>query len=118
MKALRLVFWDQLSLSLSSLKDVGPHDIVLMCELRNEVTRVKHHPKKIALWFSAMRHFAEELTNKGLNVRYIDFNDSLNTHNLTGEVKRAVDSSLIKKIIVTEPGEYHFQETIKSWKKL
>jgi len=117
MKTLRLIFWDQLSLSLSSLKDVGPHDTILMCELRDEVTRVKHHPKKIALWFSAMRHFAEGLTNKRKNVRYVDFNDPLNTHTLTGEVKRALDSLSIKKIIVTEPGEYHFEETIKSWRK-
>ncbi len=85
MKTLRLIFWDQLSLSLSSLKDVGSYDTVLMCELREEVTRVKHHPKKIALWFSAMRHFAEELINKGINIRYVDFNDTLN--NTKGQSK-------------------------------
>lgn len=117
MKTLRLIFWDQLSLSLSSLKDVGLYDTVLMCELRDEVTAVKHHPKKIALWFAAMRHFAEKLIDQGINVRYIDFNDIFNTHNLAQEVKRAVHSLAIKKIIVTEPGEYHFQESIQSWKK-
>jgi deoxyribodipyrimidine photolyase-related protein len=82
-----------------------------MCELQDEVTRIKHHPKKIALWFSSMRNFSEELINKGINVRYIDFNDAFNTHNLTQEVKRAVNSLEIKKIIATSPGEYHFQET-------
>lgn len=117
MKKLRLIFWDQLSFSLSSLKDVGSDDTILMCELREEVTRIRHHPKKIALWFSAMRHFAEELINKGINVRYIDFNNILNTHNLAQEVKRAVHSLSIKKIIVTEPGEYHLQQSIHSWKK-
>ncbi len=117
MSILRVVFWDQLSLSISSLKDVQPSDTVLMFELQDEVTRVEHHPKKIALWFSAMRHFAEELTNKGINVRYIDFNDAFNTHNLAQEVKRAVHSLSIKKIIVTEPGEYHFQKTIHSLEK-
>lgn len=118
MSILRVVFWDQLSHTLSSLTDVQSTDTVLMCELRDELTRVQHHPKKIALWFSAMRHFAEELINKGINVRYIDFNHSLNTHNLSQEVKRAVESLSVKKIIVTEPGEYHFHETIRSWKKL
>lgn len=117
MNILRVVFWDQLSLSISSLRDIQPRDTVLMCELRDEVTRIKHHPKKIALWFSAMRHFAEELINKGINVRYVDFNDTLNTHNLAQEVERAVHSLSIKKIIVTEAGEYHLQETIHSWKK-
>ena len=52
MKTLRLIFWDQLSFSLASLKDIGAHDTILMCELRDEVTRVKHHPKKIALWLT------------------------------------------------------------------
>lgn len=117
MNTLRLIFWDQLSLSLASLKDIGPHDTILMCELRDEVTRVRHHPKKIALWFAAMRHFAEELRNKGMNVRYVYFNDTLNTHTLDEEVKRAVNDLSIQKIIVTEPGEYHFQETITSWEK-
>ncbi|MDP2192970.1 MAG: cryptochrome/photolyase family protein [Alphaproteobacteria bacterium] len=117
MKTLRFIFWDQLSPSISSLKNILPSDIVLMCELREEVTRIPHHPKKIALWFSAMRHFAEALKQKGIHVRYIEFNDPLNTHNLSGEVNRAVLDFSIEKIIVTEPGEYHFLETIKSWKK-
>lgn len=117
MKILRFIFWDQLSPSLSSLTDISFHDTVLMCELKDEATRIQHHPKKIALWFSAMRHFAEELRSKGVNVRYIDFNDPLNTHNFEQEVKRAVNDLSIQKIIVTEPGEYHFQETIKSWRK-
>lgn len=117
MKILRLIFWDQLSLSISSLRDATASDTILMCELRDEVTRVKHHPKKIALWFAAMRHFAQELKNQKMNVWYVGFNDILNSHNLDQEVRRAVSHFSIQKIIVTEPGEYHFQETIKSWEK-
>ncbi|MFO1257523.1 MAG: cryptochrome/photolyase family protein [Gammaproteobacteria bacterium] len=114
MTILRLLFWDQLSHSISSLKNVDPNDIVLMCELRDEVTRVPHHPKKIALWFASMRHFAQELIKNGMNVRYVNFNDPLNTHNLTGEIQRAIHDRSIQKVIVTEPSEYHLQETIKS----
>lgn len=117
MKTLRLILCDQISLSISSLKDAAPDDTVLMCELRDEAKRIQHHPKKIALWFSAMRHFADELQNKRINVRYVDFNDPLNMHNLTEEVKRAIRELSIQKIIVTEPSEYHLRETIKTWKK-
>ena len=88
-----------------------------MCELREEVTRVKHHPKKIAFWFSSMRHFAKELENKEINVRYVYFDDVLNSHNLTQELQRAIEELSIEKIIVTEPGEYHLQEIIQSWEK-
>ncbi|MBY0281773.1 MAG: cryptochrome/photolyase family protein [Alphaproteobacteria bacterium] len=117
MRVLRFIFWDQLSSSLPSLKDVTPSDIILMCELRQEATLVKHHPKKIALWFSAMRHFAEDLEKQGMTVRYVKLNDSLNTHNITGEVSRALNDLFIKKIIVTEPSEYRLQKIVKSWEE-
>lgn len=115
-RTLRLIFCDQLSFSISSLNDISTHDTVLMCELREEVTRVKHHPKKIALWFASMRHFAEDLKNKGISVRYVDFANPLNSHNLDEEVKRAVYDLSTEKIIVTEPSEYHLHQRVKSWK--
>jgi len=55
---LRLVLGDQLSNSLASLSDVGTDDLILMCEVKEEATYVKHHKKKIVFVFSAMRHFA------------------------------------------------------------
>jgi len=67
---LRLILGDQLSLSTSSLSDVASDDLILMCEVRQEATYVKHHKKKIAFVFSAMRHFARELRDRGLQVRY------------------------------------------------
>jgi len=57
-KALRLILGDQLSHDISSLEDATPQtDIILMCEVRTEATYVKHHKKKIAFIFSAMRHY-------------------------------------------------------------
>ena len=62
MSTLRLILGDQLSDSISSLDGCdSSRDIILMCEVWNEATYVKHHKKKIAFLFSAMRHFAEEL---------------------------------------------------------
>ena len=40
-----------------------------------EATYVGHHKKKIAFLFSAMRHFAEELREKGFAVRYVTLDD-------------------------------------------
>ena len=60
MPSLILVLGDQLSLSMSSLKDANPEsDIVLMAEVMEEATYVGHHKKKLAFVFSAMRHFAQ-----------------------------------------------------------
>ena len=65
-KTLVLVLGDQLSLTLTSLQSAHPATtIVLMCEVWEEATYVRHHKKKIAFIFSAMRHFAEELRASG-----------------------------------------------------
>ena len=63
-----LILGDQLSTSISSLRGYNSDkDIILMCEVWNEATYVKHHKKKIAFLFSAMRHFAEMLKKQDFN---------------------------------------------------
>jgi deoxyribodipyrimidine photolyase-related protein len=100
-----LVLGDQLSRSLSSLVDLDPqNDIFLMCEVRDEATYVKHHKKKIAFVFSAMRHFAKKLLSDGYNVHYIKYDDQNNTGSLFGEVARLITQHEISEVIVTAPG--------------
>jgi len=112
---LRLVLGDQLSHTLASLADVSPDDIVVMCEVRQEATYVKHHKKKIAFLFSAMRHFAAELTDKGLNVRYIKYDDPANTGTLFDEVSRIAHQVTLSEIVLTAPGEYRLQQDFALW---
>lgn len=65
MALLHLVLGDQLSHSVSALRDAAPQgSIVLMAEVMAEASCVRHHRKKIAFLFSAMRHFAEELRSR------------------------------------------------------
>ena len=60
--ALRLILGDQLSPAIATLRDLDPEqDVVMLCEVAEEATYVPHHPKKIALILSAMRHFAATL---------------------------------------------------------
>ncbi len=117
MSDLRLVLGDQCSFSLSSLKDIKSTDIILMAEVTEEATYVKHHKKKIAFIFSAMRHFAKDLKNKGYRIKYVQFDDPDNTGSLQDEVKRLLKSEKIERIIVTEPGEYRLLQLIKVWNK-
>lgn len=115
MKTLRLILGDQLSESMSSLDGYDrDNDIVLMCEIWNEATYVKHHKKKIAFLFSAMRHFAGALENKGFNVEYTSLDDPDNTGSFRGEVKRFLQKNTIDRMIVTHPGEYRVLEEILS----
>lgn len=115
MTVLRLVLGDQLSSTLSSLADIGKDDVVLMCEVMTEATYVPHHPKKIAFLFAAMRHFASELRDSGVAVRYVTLDDPANSQSFDGEVARALAETGARHIIVTEPGEYRLAEDFKVW---
>ena len=66
---LRIIFGDQLSLDLSALDALDPgSDTILMMEVMEENTYVRHHKQKIVLVLAAMRHFAETLRERGLTV--------------------------------------------------
>ena len=114
---LRLILSDQLSSSISSLNDIEQDDVVLMCEVIQEATYVKHHPKKIAFLFAAMRHFAEELKAKDISIQYIKLTDLENTGSLIGEVARVVKALNVKCLIITEPSEYRIRKMIESFQE-
>ena len=112
---LRLILGDQLSLSTSSLSDASKDDLILMCEVRQEATYVKHHKKKIVFLFSAMRHFARDLRDQGFNVRYVAYDDPDNTGSLLGEVRKILGLHACNEIVVTKPGEYRLLSTFQTW---
>jgi deoxyribodipyrimidine photolyase-related protein len=115
-KTLRLILADQLSMSLPSLQACNMEtDCILMAEVKSEASYVKHHKKKIAFLFSAMRHFACELTDLGYQVRYIKYDDKDNKGSLLDEVKQAIDVLNLDNIELTFPGEYRVLEDMQSW---
>ncbi|MCV2883360.1 cryptochrome/photolyase family protein [Aestuariibacter sp. AA17] len=116
MKTLRLILGDQLSTDISSLQDIDKHsDIVLMAEVREEATYVKHHKKKIAFLFSAMRHFAKQLNSDGINVLYIDYEHPENQGSLFEQIKYFCQSENVARIVVTKPGEYRLLDDMQQW---
>ena len=116
MNTLRLILGDQLSESISSLEECNKaKDIILICEVWDEAIYVKHHKKKIAFLFSAMRHFAENLKQQGYRVDYITLDDPKNTGSFQGEVERALERHRIQQIVMTHPGEYRVLTDINSW---
>lgn len=115
MSALRLILGDQLSTTLASLRDYQDGDLILMAEVVDEATYVKHHKKKIAFIFSAMRHFAAELEQQERRVRYVRIGDSEASGSLAGEVERALETSKHDRVIVVEPGEYRLRQDMETW---
>jgi deoxyribodipyrimidine photolyase-related protein len=115
---LRVIFPDQLSASISSLKDCDLHtDVVMMAEVDEEATYVKHHKKKLVFVLSAMRHFGLELKKKGYLVDYISLSDSKQYDSMTDALASVLRKRTVEKIVVTEPGEYRMQVMVDAWSK-
>jgi deoxyribodipyrimidine photolyase-related protein len=119
MTHLVLIPGDQLTSSISSLAHADPANTnILMCEVAAEATYVKHHKRKIAFLFSAMRHFAEELRERGWTVDYVKLDDPENSGSFTGEVARAVARHQATSLTVTEPGEWRVLGEMQAWEEL
>ena len=107
MTKLRLILNDQLSSSIATLKNVDPaSDILMFCELMEDATFVKHHQKKLAFLWSAMRHFAKDLELQGFKIRYLYLEDPKNSGSLEQEILRALAEIQPDHLIVTEPSQW------------
>ncbi|MDJ0896972.1 MAG: cryptochrome/photolyase family protein, partial [Alphaproteobacteria bacterium] len=115
-RTLRFILGDQLSRSIASLRDAEPdRDDILMVEVGAEATYVPHHPKKIAFLFSAMRHFAAELSQQGFSVDYVRLDDAGNSQDFRSELVRACERHKPDRVVVTEPGEWRVWEDMQGW---
>ena len=105
-----LVLGDQLDRDAAVLAAGDPErDVIVMTETREEATYVRQHKKRLVLFFSAMRHFAEELREKGWSVRYTRIDDDNPAESLAEGAARAGAD----EIHVTEPGDWRVTDALK-----
>jgi len=110
------ILGDQLTRTLASLRGRTKDDtIILMMEVWDEATYVRHHKQKIVLIFSAMRHFAAQLENAGWKVDYVKLEDEDNSGSFTGEVARAIERHDPRAVHVVEAGEWRVQQALEEW---
>ncbi|MBM96584.1 MAG: cryptochrome/photolyase family protein [Oceanospirillaceae bacterium] len=115
---LGMVLGDQLSDSLPTLSALDPAtDIILMAEVHQEASYVPHHPQKIALIFSAMRHFALSLKEQGWRVIYHSL-DKHESPSLLASVQAVCQQETIHDVVVTRCGEYRLHQHMLSWPQL
>ncbi|MGM0560420.1 MAG: cryptochrome/photolyase family protein [Pseudomonadota bacterium] len=115
-RCLRLILGDQLSPHITSLQDADPgRDLLLMAEVKAETTYVRHHRKKIALVFAAMRHFAEGLESKGYKLVYRRYDSDPTCSSLLEAVRAAVAQLHISRLVVTEPSEWRLRREMENW---
>ena len=112
------ILGDQLTHSIASLEGSNKAStVVLLMEVWDETTYVRHHKQKIVLILSAMRHFAAELEAQGWRVDYVRLDDPDNTGSFSGEVARAAKRHEATSVRVVEPGEWRVAEMMRGWPK-
>jgi deoxyribodipyrimidine photolyase-related protein len=112
MTRLILVLGDQLTPDIAALRAAGPGDVVVMAEVMAEGTHVPHHPQKIALILSAMRHFAVDLQGRGVRVAYSRLDDPENSQSIPGELIRRAAEFGAAQVIATAPGEWRLRQAL------
>ncbi|MGF0238004.1 cryptochrome/photolyase family protein [Rhodococcus sp. IEGM1300] len=113
-RRLCLVLGDQLSFDLASLHALDPeHDAVLLVEVMEEASHVPHHPQKIVLIFSAMRHFAEALRQRGMRVQYVPLDDPQNSGSVPSELQRWHTLLKPHEVHLTECGDWRLEQSLK-----
>lgn len=110
---LGLVLGDQLSFNLDLLQALDPtRDALLMAEVEGEARYVPHHPQKIVLIFSAMRHFAQALREQGWTVHYVTLDAPGNSGSIAGELRRWQAALDADEVHVTECGEWRLEQAM------
>lgn len=118
MAKLIVILGDQLSPALSALREAKTDDVILIAEVKQEASYVKHHKHKIILLFSAMRHFAEVLRQQGYTVCYYHYDQQPAMASITAAVEHTLKQQPhLNAIMLTECGEYRLQQEITCWQQ-
>lgn len=113
---LRLILGDQLQHDSPQLAQFDPaRDRVVMIEAPGEATHVWSHPARIALFLSAMRHYAEALRERGIDVDYVTLDDPANADApaLIDRLQRRLDATAACELVVVEPGEWRLAQALQ-----
>lgn len=109
-KGLILILGDQLDLQSAALQNFNfETDEVIMIESVNEAQYVWSHKAKIALFLSAMRHFAKALKDLKYPLVYIK-ESSLS---IADTLKEYIQQQGTQQLVCVEPGEYRLKVAIE-----
>lgn len=109
-----LVLGDQLTTETSFFSEYeSAKDIVWMAEVKEESTHVWTHKARIVMFLSAMRHFKEELKNKGFRFSYTEMKLDSPPTSLDLELSKFLRSTKCSSVKVRKPGEYRIEVLLK-----
>ena len=110
-----IVLGDQLDHDSTAFDGFDPaQDRVWMAEVAEESTHVWSARQRIAIFLSAMRHFAAGLRERGRPLHYTALDDPANTGTLAGELQRAITDLVPQGLVLTAPGDWRVLEALRA----
>jgi deoxyribodipyrimidine photolyase-related protein len=117
-RQLVIVLGDQLDESASALADFDPaQDVVWMAEAMQESTHVPSSKQRIAVFLSAMRHFAQTLRDRQWRVDYTELEQPGHTGSLHGELGQALARWQPQHLVMTAPGDWRVLQALQACAK-
>lgn len=113
-KALRLVFFDQLSQDMLHFDGASKEDYFFFFESKRYCCHVPHHKKKLVFWIASMRHFAEKIRKKYPLVLYHDLDAPDADLTLEAVLAPIVKQYEIEHIVCSEPSEFDLLEQVNA----
>jgi deoxyribodipyrimidine photolyase-related protein len=109
-----LALGDQLNADASAFDGFDPScDAVWMAEVDEESTHVRSSKQRIALFLSAMRHFADTLRVAGYIVHYQRIDSPDNRGSLAAELHVALLALRPSSVVLTFPGDWRVLQAIR-----
>ena len=110
-----VVLGDQLDLDAAAFDGFEPqHDAVWMAEADEESTHVWSGKQRIALFLSAMRHFAQALRAAGRPVHYARFDEPGDRGTLAAQLRSALQELNPQRVVMTAPGDWRVWQSLKA----
>ncbi|MGB3143613.1 MAG: cryptochrome/photolyase family protein, partial [Maribacter sp.] len=114
MKIVRFILGDQLNQKHSWFSNVNDNVTYIMAEMRQETDYVKHHIQKVVAFFTAMRSFKKELSEKGHRFKYLKIGDTENPQDLKKIISKYISETKAEKFEYQLPDEFRLDEQLKS----
>jgi deoxyribodipyrimidine photolyase-related protein len=117
-RTLVLVLGDQLDLDATAFDGFDrAQDAVWMAEAQEESTHVWSSKQRIALFLSAMRHFAQTLREAGRHLHYRQMDDagkSGNENSLADKLLSDLAALQPQRVVMTAPGDWRVWQQLKA----
>ena len=110
-----IVLGDQLDVASTALQGFDPaQDVVWMAEVAEESEHVWSAQQRIAMFISAMRHFAGHLREHGYPLQYSTLDDADNTGTLASELSRSIEALKPTGLVLTAPGDWRVLQALRA----